>query len=210
MIDQQLISSATKHAEQSIATSKIVNADFRLISNLLHPDIDAKLHNFVLSADDSLWSKVPLQETLPRRSINWAFDTIIEELHIIAENLTNCINTTFDTTDIKFQGLQLWKDCSGYTLTPHRDNPVIDVSMQIYLFDCGEKYGTTFEVNDSELAVPFVHNTGYLLHKKSYEERLLHWTTTSLPAGIERYSLYLTWSVYGKQAPDPNDIVHLM
>lgn len=209
MLDQQLILSATEHAKQSITNSKIVNADFRLISNFLSPSLDSKLHTFVIEADESLWHTVPLQETLPRRSINWVFDSVVEELHLLAENLTTTVNQTFNTQGIEFQGLQLWRDCGGYALVPHRDNPIIDMSLQIYLFNCPEQYGTTFQL-DNNLAVPFIHNTGYLLHKKNYHERVLHWTTTELPVGVERYSLYLTWSIYGKQSPNPKDIAHLI
>jgi hypothetical protein len=194
MIDQELISISTAYAEQSIANLKTINDDFKLVLNFLHPNLVYKLHEFINSTDEIAWETVPLQETLPRRSIFWVADSVIEEIHIITDNLTNLINQLFNTQDIKFQGLQLWRDGGGYSLAPHKDNPVIDIAMQIYLFECGQQYGTTFKINDKDIVVPFIHNSGYLLHKKSYEDRVLHWTTTDLPVGIQRYSLYLTWS----------------
>jgi hypothetical protein len=193
MIDQELVSIAASYAAQSISNLKTVNDDFKLVSNFLHPRLALKLRNFVSTTDESLWQSVPKQEKLPRKSINWLSDSVIEEIHIIAEGLTDAINQTFNTQDKTFQGLQLWRDSGGYSLAPHKDNPIIDISMQIYLFDCAKKYGTTFKVGDTEIAVPFIHNSGYLLHKKSDEERILHWTSSDLPADIQRYSLYLIW-----------------
>lgn len=193
MIDQQLITTATSYAAQSISNLKTVNDDLKLVFDFLHPALSKKIQNFVSVTDESIWQPVPRQEKLPRKSINWLADSVIEETHIIAENLTKLINSVFDTQNIEFQGLQLWRDGGGYSLAPHKDNPIIDMSMQIYLFDCAEKYGTTFKVSGMDIAVPFVHNSGYLMHKKSYDERILHWTTTDLPVGIQRYSLYLTW-----------------
>lgn len=210
MIDQHLIQSATEHAIQAIDNSTAVSPNFRLIENFLCSELELKLDNFIKTVDDSNWAPVPLQEKLPRRSINWIPDTVIEELHIVADNLTSRINQTFNTVDLKLQAIQLWQDSVGYYLPIHKDNPVIDVSLQVYLFDSPESVGTTIKLDTGTIDLPFKHNTGYLMFKESYEQRIPHGTTSVVPKGILRHSLYVTWSVYGKQAPDPYDIVGLI
>lgn len=210
MIDQNLIAGTTKHAVASINTATIVSDNFLKLDNFLSAEAIYKLQQYINNVSESEWNAVPLQETLPRKSINWAPDTIIEELHIVADNLTELVNQTFGTSNKQLQAVQLWRDAEGYLIPPHKDNPVIDISIQIYLFDCPQECGTSFKINDNHVEVPFVHNTGYMIYKKSYEERCLHWSTAEVPDNVVRYSLYLTWSVYGKQAPDPHDIAHLI
>ena len=196
MLDNNLIKISTDYAKQSIVNSSIVNNDLRLINNFLHPKLISKLKKFILESDESMWNDVPGLD-LPRKSINWVFDSVVEEIHILSENLTNDINNLFNTDNKKFLGVQIWKDTEGYDLKSHVDNPVIDISVQIYLFDCEEIYGTTFQLNNKEFILPWKSNTGYSLYKKHDKDRIPHWSTTKLPAGIERYSLYLIWSASG-------------
>jgi hypothetical protein len=86
----------------------------------------------------------------------------------------------------------------------HQDNPVIDVALQVYLFNNDPTEGTTFDVAGNLIDVPFKSNNGYLLWKKSNEERIPHKPTKAVSNG-ERISLYITWSRFGKQAPDANN-----
>lgn len=210
MLDQSLISSATKHATNSLNVSTPLIRNFRTLDNFLSTALVDKLQEYINNVDDTAWQPVPLQTALPRKSINWQADTVIEELHIITDNLTNYVNQLFNTSGLKLQAIQLWKDSEGYFLTPHKDNPVIDISLQIYLFDSPSNLGTSFLLDGKVIDIPFKHNTGYILFKESYDLRLKHWTTATVPVGVNRYSLYVTWSIYGKQAPDPEDIASLI
>lgn len=193
MINQSLIENSIQHSQLSIQNSELINDNFRLVTNFLHSSLLDKLKDFINSVDDSAWHTVLLQEKRPRRSINWIPDSVIEELHIISEQLTADLNHTFNTANTSFQGLQLWHDQGGYKLDPHVDNPIINTSIQIYLFDTSNEYGTSFLLGKDVLDVPFNHNCGYILNKTHNDNRITHWTTTPLPAGINRYSLYLTW-----------------
>lgn len=210
MLDQSLITATTAHAGKSLSDSNPLAKDFRLLDNFLSSVLIDKLQMYINTASESEWQPVPLQDTLPRRSINWQADTVIEELHIMANNLTPDVNQLFGARDLKLQAIQLWRDTEGYSLQPHKDNPVIDISLQIYLFDCPSKLGTSFLLDGKVLDVPFKHNTGYILFKESYDSRIKHWTTATVPKGVSRYSLYVTWSIYGKQAPNPEDIASLI
>jgi hypothetical protein len=109
------------------------------------------------------------------------------------ERLLGGLEYVFPNTANMYQRLS-WFVQLGYEITEHKDNPNIDISMQIYLFDCPEKYGTTFIVNEESIDIPFKHNTGYLLNQQEYNDRLIHWSTNKLAGSLPRYSLYLRWS----------------
>lgn len=203
MLDTNLIKISTDHAIQSIKNSTIVNNNLKLITDFLHPELVSKLEKFIFTVDESQWTMVTGLDLPSRRSINWVFDSVIEEIHILSENLTDQINSLFNTSDKKFLGLQIWRDTGGYVLPPHLDNPIIDISIQVYLFECEEIYGTTFQIDNKEFILPFKHNTGYSLYKKSNEDRILHWSTLKLPDEMERYSLYLIWGVDGQNSSNP-------
>ena len=144
-----------------------------------------------------------------RKVIRWIPDSIIEELHEVGELLATPINECFGITDVKFQGLQLWKDSDTYNILQHQDNPAIDVAMQIYLFNDKQSEGTTFTVDNKKIDLPFIQNTGYVLWKKSNNERIMHGITSKV-SGSDRITLYLTWSRFGKQAPDTDDPAALL
>lgn len=194
MIDQTLILSATAHANLAIKNSKFLTDKFKLMSDVLSPDILIKLKQFIDTVDEEEWKEVPGQEFYPRKGINWISNTVVEELHIVMDNQSDEINKHFNTTGKKFLGLALWRDTDGYEMPKHQDNPIIDIAMQIYLFDYPEKYGTTFIVNEESVNVPFKHNTGYLLNQQEDNDRLVHWPTNKLAGSLPRYSLYLIWS----------------
>ena len=199
MIDQTLILSATAHAKLAIKNSKFLTDKFKLISDVLSADILIKLKQFIDTVDEEEWKEVSRQEFYPRKGINWISDTVVEELHNVMDNQTDEINKHFNTTGNKFLGLALWRDTDGYEMPKHQDNSIIDIAMQIYLFDYPEKYGTTFIINEKSIDVPFKHNTGYLLNQQEYNDRLVHWPTNKLAGSLPRYSLYLIWSTSTKR-----------
>lgn len=193
MLDQLLISQGSQHLTQAIVDSTEVIGNFRLISRALNDELLAKLQTFVIESSPSAWTTVPGQTSPARVAVRWQSDTVLEELHEIGQNITQQINSIFNLQERAFQGLQIWKDTEGYEIGPHVDNPKIDISLQIYLFDCPAKFGTSFIVKGRTVDVPFVSNTGYITYKTKLQDRLFHWTTNKLEAGLTRYSLYFTW-----------------
>jgi len=203
MIDNKIIAKTVDSIQKSLDNATVINNQLSLLNNVLPIEAIDKLQ--LLVNDPTVdWKTVPHQTYLNRRAINWITESIIEELHIVGNTLTETIKNYYNINDIKFQALQLWKDGTGYAMGKHEDNPVIDVAIQLYLFENRKTEGTTFFINDTTIDVPFEKNTAYMLWKKSNKERIPHQPTSNISAD-GRYSLYLTWSRFGKQAPDAND-----
>jgi hypothetical protein len=201
MIDQDLIDRQTQQLLMSLKNQKEIIPGLYGIEEVLISEVVDKLKQHITITDQ--WGKVQDQEMLNRQSLTWCTDSVIEEIHVAFENITGEINESFPGTEKYFHGLQLWKDQEGYKLGYHTDNPVIDIAMQVYLYECPLQYGTTFNVRGTIIDLPFQHNTGYVM-KNSAE--LLHKPSKSLPAGIVRYSLYAIWSRHRKYISNANDI----
>jgi len=203
MIDQNLITQTTEQMTASISNSTQVNDQLYLLNNVFPEELLKKLRKTIEQTDD--WAPLEHQEWLNRSVLHWVPDSAVEELHMASDNLTDMVNNFFNI-NVEFQCLQIWRDQHLYDLNTHQDNPVIDVALQVYLWDCPEGYGTTFYTDNKQnvVDIPFKHNTGYLLWKKSNEERIPH-RTSQVFKGDSRYSLYLTWSRFGKQAPNPGN-----
>ena len=201
MIDQALIREITKTIQTSLINAKKINDQLSFIQNVLPLNCITKIENLLKS--ELSWKTVPYQEKLNRKMIDWIPESIVEEIHLVGDMLTRDIKEYYSIDNIELQAFQLWKDTPGYTLDLHQDNPVIDVAMQIYL-DGNSDEGTSFVIDKKEIKLPLKKNTGYLLWKKSNNERILHGTTKEISSG-ERITLYLTWSRFGKQAPDADD-----
>ena len=211
MIDNNIINKTVNSIIDSLETANHINDQLGLLDNPLPAETINKLQ-LLINKEDIKWKLVAGQEDLNRGMIDWIPESIIEELHMTCDILTEDIKQYFGIDNISFQALQLWKDDKDYNITPHKDNPVIDVSMQIYLFNDGfENEGTTFFIKEGKnglpveyINIPFKSNTGYLAWKKSNEDRVKHQITNTVTSR-SRYTLYLTWSRFGKQAPDAND-----
>jgi hypothetical protein len=204
MIDNNIINKTVNSIIDSLETANHINDQLSLLDNPLPAETINKLR-ILINKRDTKWKLVAGQEDFNREMIDWIPESIIEELHMTCDILTEDIKQYFGIDDISFQALQLWKDSKDYNLGSHKDNPVIDVAMQIYLFGDGlQTEGTTFFIKEGKIDVPFKSNTGYLLWKKSNEDRIKH-QITNIVTDRTRYTLYLTWSRFGKQAPDAND-----
>lgn len=186
--------------EWSMRQADRVNPQLLLIRDVLPQAMLDKLQ--ALLQTDITWKPVWKQPD-SRKMIDWIAESVIEELHCVGELLTPVVCECFGINGVHFQALQLWKDHETYDLSQHQDNPVIDVAMQIYLYNDKDSEGTTF-VLDGELDVPFNTNTGYVLWKKSNDERIPHRVSQPV-TGSDRITLYLTWSRFGKQAPEADD-----
>lgn len=195
MIDQDLIAQQTFSIQSSIK-SRVGTPITGLwqCNDVLTATAIEKLKQYIQTADDSAWQTVDRQEDLARRKIAWHADTVIEELHTAFDANTDLVNLLWPERKKRFLGLQLWKDWQGYELAWHVDNDLIDISMQIYLFDLDPGLGTTFRTEENTVDIPYQHNTGYLAVNSA---DLFHRTTRTTPANTVRYSLYAVWSHTG-------------
>jgi hypothetical protein len=193
MIDNQFIESVAQQAIRSIEQRQSTEFDcLYTIKNFLIDQAISKLKNYLPATTDQQWTTVANQEHCNRRKLTWDSDTVIEELHLACDLLTPTISKIAGTS-LNFLGLQIWKDWSGYLITPHQDNPIIDASMQLYLFDNSPNLGTTFSDDITKIEIPYVNNSGYLFFSKNVGN-IKHSTTNITPANATRYSLYLVWS----------------
>lgn len=199
MIDDDLISRNKAKVRACLDSRKsIISGSLFALDSVLDDDILTKIKIY-LDRDSLEWHDVETQVGLPRKKITWDSDTVIEELHEIFSSLTQSVNHIFPGKQKHFWGISLWKDSAGYYLPWHIDNPELDVAMQIYLFDQTDT-GTVFKYDDSELLIESNHNTGYLV--KNSPDPIYHKTQRPVPAGIDRYSLYVIWSRLPKHMPD--------
>jgi hypothetical protein len=193
MIDNQFIESVARQASHSIEQRQLTKFNcLYTITDFLTNTAVSKLKNYLPNTTEDQWSNVANQEQLNRRKLTWDSDTVIEELHEACNLLTLTICKIADTP-LNFLGLQVWKDWDGYKLGPHQDNPIIDASLQIYLFDNSSNLGTTFSNDNIKIEIPYVNNSGYLLTSSNIGN-IKHYTTSTTPIGVTRYSLYLIWS----------------
>ena len=191
MINQQIIDQATKDLTHSLKNKKEIAPGLFCLNNVFSNDIINKLQQYISTASNDDWQLVENQE---RKKITWKNDSIIEELHIAVDNTTPLINQMFShRKKHNFLGISVWHDYNGYYLEWHKDNPIITVAMQIYLFDyCDRSCGTTFEIDGKYYTVEYEHNQGYICEQTVYKPN--HKTSCVLPPGQNRYSLYTVWS----------------
>lgn len=195
MIDTNLITQNIKHA--SIALSNLIPTSsprLFLIENVFTDELLNKLNAYINSKELLPWGLVEWQENKNRKKISWHQDTVIEEIHEIFNGLTGIVNDTLSTTDKKFLGTSLWCDTDGYGMDWHTDNPIIDISIQVYLFDTASPAaGTVFKINNVDFFAPYISNSGYVCVQTD-APNLLHKTATITSAKEIRYSLYSIWS----------------
>ena len=206
MIDQNLIQQIVSSTKASLDTAIRTNEQLSMVQNVFPSACIDKIKTLVEL--NKVWKPVAYHPD-SRLMIDWIPESIVEELHIAGELLTDKIKQYYSIDNIKLQSLQIWKDTATHSMSMHQDNPVIDVALQVYLFNNDPTEGTTFDVAGNLIDVPFKSNNGYLLWKKSNEERIPHKPTKAVSNG-ERITLYLTWSRFGKQAPDAEDPAALL
>ena len=187
MLDFALIDRATeyslnrlRHCEETVCPTLF------LLNDILHPELLDKLYQFVSTYPESGWDAEHGQETRNRLKLNWVPESVIEETHVVLENLTGPINDIFDKTDT-FLGITIWKDRSGYKILKHIDNPLIDIAMQVYLNSEGD-YATEFEYSGNEIKAEYKKNAGYLLGSP-----VLHAMPNPVASEHTRFSLYAIW-----------------
>jgi hypothetical protein len=173
------------------------------IKNIFNENLLGKLQNHLDTVSDDCWSMVEGQENRSRRKLTWQADTVIEEMHEICSGLTDYINKRFSDFNKNFLGISIWKDQQGYTMSWHQDNPIIDIGMQIFLFDrVSPEYGTVFKIDEKEYLVPYISNTGYII-VQNQQLTTLHKPAMPLASNQIRYSLYSVWSRSTKHSANP-------
>jgi hypothetical protein len=195
MIDQNIINKSTKTAKLSInSCNSTLSPALYTLNNVFDVTLTNKLKNYI---DQNQNNWLINHCNLDRTSQHWAADTVIEELHEICNNLTDTIRLKFFDGPLNFLGVNVWKDHQNFSMQYHSDNPIINIAFQIYMFNAPQECGTTFLINDVETAIPYFHNTGYLIITKS-QPGLLHKPTSITPKGVVRYSVYAIWSITEK------------
>ncbi len=192
MIDQEQINKSIKSMELAMVNCLPTPSDklFRIASVIDNVMLD-KLKKYLATIDSAKWQDFQIGNL--RKVINWDTDTVIEELHNVFDGVTELIGLQFSTGPVNFLGLQLWKDKNNYHMGYHIDDPIIDIALQLYLFDAPADCGTIFKIDEQEYLIPFEHNTGYV-YKHQASAGIPHTVKVTIPPDSDRYSLYAVWS----------------
>lgn len=198
MLDYDLIAANTQTLNQSLRESQPINHSLRLVSGALQLELLSKLGDYFQDNFHSdLWVPetttygVPMLKT-PRYKLTWHAESVIEELHEICQAQTDCLETLYQKPLGPFKGIVIWRDHTGYELDWHQDNPVIGMSIQIYLQGSEHNPGTEFQIESGNHTVPFVPNTGYIVDQ-STASRPWHRVSGQVPKDQVRYSLFVIW-----------------
>jgi hypothetical protein len=188
-LDFTLIENSTAYSLDKLSNkTSTISPDLFLLDSFLYPPLLTKLNDYILNTELE-WHVDPYREIKNRTKINWVFDSVIEEVHIVMKNLTTVLNQQFNRSD-KFLGITIWKDQEGYTIDRHKDRVLIDLAIQIYLFGGTEDLGTKFEYDNTIISADYKENSGYL---QDNQTGVVHYLDTPVPKDHIRYSLYAIW-----------------
>jgi hypothetical protein len=192
-LDFKLIEKSIQHAIISLEASETVCPGLSCISDFLDPELLLKLQNFIFN-DNLSWDiqeyHTGVRYNNNRKKINWISDSVVEEIHIVLEGLTDYLNYTFNKKN-KFLGLTIWKDAYSYQLSLHTDNPTIDMAIQIYLNSNNTNLGTKFCIGTDIFETPYKVNCGYSMDNQC---NIPHYYDGKSPEDYYRYSLYAVWT----------------
>ena len=194
MIDYQLIEKTQNQIICSLDKRQPMSSQLYKMHNVLPDDTIKKLKEYIENENAHWESYQPL-----RHKISWQADTVIEELHTAFENVTDKIQHIFESKQYQnFLGITVWKDFPEFEMNWHTDNSILSTALQLYLFDtCPPQCGTTFIIDNEHVDLPFLNNTGYILNQ-NLEQKIIHKPSCNVPDGINRYSLYASWSLSKK------------
>lgn len=161
--------------QSSLDNAVLLRPDVWAVDNLFdQTELISILHDISTEQD---WQLVELQEHMPRQSIVWTDNGVLDRLWSMLNELD------FGKFGIKFKNVTVWKDVAPYCIADHVDNDRVVAAMQIYLNEGPMDIGTWFE----DCQVPFVGNSGYIMHNRN---KLMHGMKTPVPDGFVRYSMY--------------------
>lgn len=197
-LDFKLIEKSISYSIDILETSKIICPGLLHVTNFLHSDLLLKLQTFIF--DDNLtwgfhdyhndYHRSINTPALYRKKIDWIPDSVVEETHIVLDSLTDYLNRRFNKKN-KFLGLSIYKDLSSLKLLMHTDNPVIDLSIQVYLNSNNQNLGTKFHLPQTIFQIPYKVNCGYLMDNNF---KIIHSYDGFLDKNYYRYSLYAVWT----------------
>jgi hypothetical protein len=159
----------------AIDNAAILRPDLYSIENLFDP---AELTELVELIDkETQWQVQELQETMPRLTLPWVTDGLLDQVWSMLNQLD------YSRFEFKFLNVSIWKDLPGYCIGDHNDNPGVQAAMQIYLNNLPKELGTWFD----DIEIPYVQNSGYIMNNQ-HQPR--HGMKHSVPVNSVRYSLY--------------------
>ena len=165
---------------------QVADLSISLLDNFLHPKLLENLKTYIVTFDGWEHSITP-----NRVEVSWVPDSVIEECHIVMQSLTEHLEAMYQR-DLKFIGISLWKDKKYFLMPKHTDNPIINISIQVYLTECSKDLGTIFEYNDTIIKVAYKENSGYIADNS---KNIPHYTATPILDDHVRYSLYARWAL---------------
>lgn len=133
-------------------------------------------------------TKVDWQDMYPRRNLQIDPGTIYEEMNQYVwdqlPSISKEIEIPLDSCSTAF-----WLDEEGFCMTPHLDNPGVDISMQLYIADNDSDLGTTFYNPDNTIRYQPAYrlNCGYIMINGPYQH---HGLSKPVPKGSYRLSSY--------------------
>ena len=187
-----LVQLGTAYSQQQLQT-RITTSSTKLwfLQDFIYPKLLEKLFEYITTCATLKWHPLKGQEKRNRAEVNWEPESVIEEIHMVYNNLTLDLNLIFDR-NLKFNGIAIWKDGPGYSFGKHQDADCISVAMQVYLIDGPTDLHTKFYFQDQILESTYRKNYGYCMDNLN---KLQHGIETPVPKDHVRYSLYASWDV---------------
>lgn len=187
MIDHMLVDISSRYTLKQLQ-KQLQNKDLALLEDFLYPSLINKLKLYIDNCTD--WETSQMNATF-RQQIAWQADSVVEEVHMVCSNLTDFLAQIY-SRNLKFLGINIWKDTENFIQLKHTDNPIIEVAIQIYLTESELELGTVFELPNDIVSASYKINSGYIADNKN---KLTHYTKKRVPKGHVRYSLYATWAL---------------
>jgi hypothetical protein len=161
--------------QHALDSATLLKSDLYHIKNIFsESELDYMLTSL---PTQTKWQILDLQETQPRRTLQWETDGLVDYTWCLISNLD------FSKFGLKFTNVSIWQDQHPYCIRNHVDNDQVKAAMQIYLstglLDTGTWFGTT--------EIPFELNTGYIMNNRN---KMQHGMKYPVPLGHNRYSLY--------------------
>ena len=158
---------------------------------------------------DISWTKQEWQEDWKRRKLDVAPDSVLEQIQKEINSQAELIGAVIGRT-ITHINVNFWLDLSGFTVTPHIDNPAVDNAFQLYLKDCDNAGTVFYNIEEDEIEIKddaqkwhyfgprdrsnsirhtfdCVKNTGYIMLNNKLQ---LHGVPTTLGKDDLRLSAY--------------------
>ncbi len=162
--------------QQALDNARQLLPDLWSIQNLLSNDELEEILNRV--NNETSWEPVNLQENLNRKMLAWHTDGLCDLLFCKLGELD------FSRFGLELRTVTVWRDLDGYFIKNHVDNDRVVAALQFYLSASQPGIGTWFA---DTIEIPFVQNTGYLMHNRN---KLEHGMKNPVTGGYSRISFY--------------------